>query len=168
MLDRAIESLPSDKSLEQRALQQQSLTRPELSVVLAYGKLFAYDKIMDTTLSDSPENLELLEQYFPKVLQEQYMAQIHRHPLRRELIATKMSNEMVNYLGPCFLAEVMVLTQQSPQAILETYLHLRHKLNLPSKWKAIQYMHVSVHQQYDGFRHITGLLKEAIVDRLQK
>jgi glutamate dehydrogenase len=167
-LDRAVEDLPSDKMLEHRETHKESLTRPELSIALAYGKLFAYDNIMATNLPDSADTLHFLEDYFPKILQENYRHHIHTHALRREITTTQLANEMVNYLGPCFLSEMMLMTKQPAQAIVETYLNFRQKLDLPNKWHAIQYMEVPVTQQYDCFRDIIKILRETVVQKLIK
>ncbi|WP_268161972.1 NAD-glutamate dehydrogenase domain-containing protein, partial [Pasteurella multocida] len=42
-LDRAIEFLPSDEEIARRQKAGQGLTNPELSVLLAYGKMWVYD-----------------------------------------------------------------------------------------------------------------------------
>ena len=49
-LDRAVEFLPDDMELAERAqARQQPLTRPELAVLLAYAKLALYDDLLDST-----------------------------------------------------------------------------------------------------------------------
>ena len=82
-LDRAIEFLPSEDALVARAKVQQPLTRPELSVLLAYVKNTLVD---DLIASDFPDDAQLeadLFSYFPKMLVERFGDAIKAHRLRR-------------------------------------------------------------------------------------
>ena len=47
-LDRAVEFLPDDMEIAERVRRQQPLTRPELSVLLAYAKLSLYADLLDS------------------------------------------------------------------------------------------------------------------------
>jgi len=64
-LDRALEFLPSEEALKDRRKQGSGLTRPELSLLLAYSKIWLYNQLIH---SDVPEDRYLsneLERYFP-------------------------------------------------------------------------------------------------------
>ena len=50
----------------------------------------------------TPTSLPRSIGYFPEPLPEQYAAEIERHPLRREIIATVLVNSMVNRAGTTF------------------------------------------------------------------
>ncbi|MBV9993938.1 MAG: NAD-glutamate dehydrogenase [Caulobacteraceae bacterium] len=100
-LDRALEGLPDAAEIERRVKEGRGLTRPELAVLLAYGKI---DLFHDTTASaapDDPHFLATLLAYFPKALGG-FEDQMRRHPLRREIIATVIGNDLVNRCGPTF------------------------------------------------------------------
>src|SRR5690606_42099175 len=56
-LDRAVEFLPDDKALAERARNEQPLTRPEIAVLLAYAKL----TLSDALLSRSEEHTSELQ-----------------------------------------------------------------------------------------------------------
>ena len=105
-LDRALEALPDDLAI--KALQDagKGLSRPELAVLMAYAKLHLFDEIIATDLPDAPELEAELLGYFPKVLAERFGPEIKQHGLRREIIATVMSNEIVNKGGPTFVAGI--------------------------------------------------------------
>ena len=74
------------------------LTVPELAFLFAHTKIMVYDALLD---SDVPEDRYLaheLRRYFPTPLRERFAARMHAHPLRREIIASSVANEVVNRL----------------------------------------------------------------------
>ena len=65
-LDRAVEFLPGDEALEERAKRGEGLTRPELAVLLAYAKLSLDDHILRSDVPDDPYFDGELTRYFPE------------------------------------------------------------------------------------------------------
>ncbi|WP_164157394.1 NAD-glutamate dehydrogenase, partial [Sandarakinorhabdus rubra] len=107
-LDRSVEGLAGDEALAQRAAAGEGLTRPELAVVMAYAKMAAYDALVASDVVDDPLLEADLIAAFPVAMQEAHRAAILSHRLRRELVATKLANELVNRAGlttPFELAE---------------------------------------------------------------
>ncbi|MFT3997195.1 MAG: NAD-glutamate dehydrogenase, partial [Asticcacaulis sp.] len=100
-LDRKVEGLPTNAQLEARKAQNTGLYRPELAVVLAYGKIVLFDDLIETPAIDDPVFEEALVDYFPKPLHG-FIDDIRAHRLHREIVATVLCNEMVNILGPSF------------------------------------------------------------------
>ncbi|MBC7505838.1 MAG: NAD-glutamate dehydrogenase, partial [Sandarakinorhabdus sp.] len=105
-LDRKVEGLPADDVLIQRARNADGsgsgLERPELAVVMAYAKMAIYDALIDTSahgLIDDALLVPDLHAAFPAAMQGRYAAAVDGHRLRRELIATKLANEIVNRGG---------------------------------------------------------------------
>jgi glutamate dehydrogenase len=72
---------------------------------MAYGKLDLFDELVKSEAPDDPAFAILLETYFPKEVRGFRKAQSH-HRLRREIIATRLSNRMVNLMGPVFHAQM--------------------------------------------------------------
>jgi glutamate dehydrogenase len=98
-LARSVEALPDERALVERRRDGQALTGPELSVLLAYAKLETGDKVLNSELPDDPAFEELLSCYFPAQLRERFPAAVIAHPLRREIIATALTNRAVNIAG---------------------------------------------------------------------
>ncbi len=95
-LDRKIEFLPDENTLNAREKLGLGLTRPELSILLAYAKLYLHDMIL---ASDAPDDTYFehdLLNYFPVALRKAYPETITTHRLRREIIATQLANSIVN------------------------------------------------------------------------
>ncbi len=103
LLDRAIEFLPDDGVIADRLQHDQSLTRPEISVLMAYAKIVLYDRLLASSVPDDPYLSTQLFRYFPVRLQKKYADEINGHKLRREIIATMLANSMINRGGPAFM-----------------------------------------------------------------
>ena len=102
LLDRAIEYLPSEDVVAERKAQSLGLTRPEIAVLLSYSKITLYQDLLDGTLPDDPSlETELLD-YFPAAIRDAHGEPIRNHRLRRELIATVITNQLVNTMGMAF------------------------------------------------------------------
>jgi glutamate dehydrogenase len=102
VLDRALEDLPSDKQFGDRMQAGQGLSEPELAVLLSYTKNLMQEELLETDLPDDPFLRGALHAYFPEPIRERYPEQVDEHPLRREIIATMVVNEMVNGAGTTF------------------------------------------------------------------
>lgn len=106
LLDRAVAGLPDAAALADRIAAGQPLTRPELSALLPFAKLWLAEAIEAGDLPDDPALLPLLEEYFPTELRRDFAPFIARHRLRRELLATILANAVANRLGPAELARL--------------------------------------------------------------
>ena len=106
LLDRSVEFLPSDSEIGERRLRGQSLTRPELAVMLAYAKISLFQDLLDSDVPDDPYLARELFRYFPKAISERFRNAVEAHRLRREIIATMLANSMINRGGPSFVARV--------------------------------------------------------------
>ena len=137
-LDRALEFLPDDEEIADRRARRQGLTRPELAVLLAYAKLFLYDALLQSDLPDDPLLVSDLKRYFPKVLQKSFETEIAEHTLRREIIATFVTNSMVNRAGTTFVSEMMEITGCAPSDIARAYAIVRDACGLRPLWTEIE------------------------------
>jgi glutamate dehydrogenase len=103
-LDRAVEGLPSTETFRRLRDAGQGLARPELAVIMAYAKLDLFASIVGSAAPDDPAFEEMLTGYFPREL-EKYGEARKRHRLRREIIATMLSNRIVNMTGASFAVQ---------------------------------------------------------------
>jgi glutamate dehydrogenase len=137
-LDRAIEFLPDDEALAQRAASKRGLTRPELAVLLAYAKNVTYADLLASSLPDAPELEAELVGYFPHRMQKLATDDLKTHRLRREIIATQIANAMINRMGPSFIVEMQSRTGRSPDDIARAYRITRDVFELPTLWREIE------------------------------
>lgn len=118
-LSRRIEYLPSNSQLAERQQYGLGLTRPELSVLLAYAKIVIKQELLAENLVDDEKWHSLLQRYFPRVLVEKFNTQISKHPLRREIVATQLTNHLVNRYGISCIYRLQEETEKSCSEIVD-------------------------------------------------
>ncbi|GAA1263791.1 NAD-glutamate dehydrogenase [Sphaerisporangium rubeum] len=138
LLDRELESLPSDKQMAERRQSGLGLTAPEFSVLLAYTKLTADHELLASDLPDDPFLEPWLVSYFPSALRERFRKTMDAHPLRREIIATGVVNDLVNMSGITFLFRFGEETGASTPDITRAYLVSREVFGMPAFWRAVE------------------------------
>jgi glutamate dehydrogenase len=137
LLDRQIEFLPTDKEIAERKARGQGLTRPELSVLLSYSKIVLFQQLLN---SDVPEDAYLskeLIRYFPKPLQDKYAKGMQEHRLKREIIATVVTNSMVNRMGATFTLRMQEDSGRSPSEVAKAFTITRETLDIRDMWAQI-------------------------------
>ncbi|WP_406667773.1 NAD-glutamate dehydrogenase [Gallaecimonas sp. GXIMD1310] len=136
-LDRALEFLPSEDELAERAAQGRGLTRPELSVLVAYGKMVLKEQFNVPDITEDPYHSRLLLANFPAVLQERYYGAMESHPLRGEIIATQLANRITNDMGLNFVHRMMDETGASAVDIAHSYAMAAAILDMRTLWSDI-------------------------------
>src|SRR5262249_50554167 len=109
-LERDVEFLPETEEMAERRAGGQGLTRPELSVLLAYGKRSVSAARLAGELPDSRSLASDLTRYFPPRIVERFGHLLTEHPLRREIIATIAANDIVNSQGVTFVSRMVTET----------------------------------------------------------
>ncbi|MBM3647680.1 MAG: NAD-glutamate dehydrogenase [Alphaproteobacteria bacterium] len=137
-LDRAVELLPDSVAMRTRGQNQQYLTRPELSVLLAYAKIDLNEQILDSDLPDDPLLDGELLRYFPTALRERHEPTIRAHRLRREIVALQVVNSLINRCGPTFVRGVAARTGASAAAIARVFALVRDAWKLRDLWGEIE------------------------------
>ena len=136
-LDRTLEGLPDAANIAERAKAGRGLTRPELSVLLAYGKLDLFDDIIASTAPDDAWLFKLLEDYFPKPL-GRFDDEMKRHRLRREIIATAIDNDMVNLCGPTFPGRLRAAAGCDTATLVTAFEAARQTLRFSEAWARVE------------------------------
>ncbi len=136
-LNRAVEVLPDDEVIAEREAAKQGLVRPEIAVLMSYAKIWLYEELLNSDLPDDPTLLKDLANYFPTPLKKKYTEEIRRHRLCREIIATHITNSMINRVGGTFVHHFMEKTGMSPPDIARAYTIAREVLNLRDLWENI-------------------------------
>lgn len=99
-LNREVEFLPTDQQIRDRyAATGESLNGPELAVLAAYVKIYLTAELEKTDIADDPYLESVLTDYFPPALVERFGEHLDTHPLRKQIICTRIANEMVNLGG---------------------------------------------------------------------
>ncbi len=120
-LNRAVEGLPATEAMHALAAQGKGLTRPEISVLLAYAKNTLFVDLIDTKVADDPLMMQVLKDYFPKALHK-FDAAMSGHRLRREIIVSRLINLIIDVCGPVFTLRMQEQTQGSLDKIAEAFI----------------------------------------------
>ena len=137
-LNRELEFIPTDDEISDRAASDRGLTRPELSVLTAYGKMVLKDQLNIPALTDNAYHGKLLISAFPQELRERFAEQMQQHPLRAEIIATKLTNNMVNDMGHNFVYRMQEETGADIVEITNAYSVVKGVFGIGELWEAIE------------------------------
>jgi glutamate dehydrogenase len=138
LLDRALEALPTERQMNERAQHKLGLTPPEMSVLLAYTKNTLYDRLIGSSLPDDPFLRGELHAYFPSALQDRYPFEIDEHPLRREIITTRLVNNMVNNAGTTFEFRLSMETGADLEDLARAHTVARVVFDMQELWAAVR------------------------------
>src|SRR3954454_3925123 len=137
-LDRALEALPDADVVAERRQAGLGLTQPELAVVMAYSKITLYVSLLESDLPEDPALTGELARYFPAPLPERFADEMARHRLRREIIATRVANDMVDRAGTTFMFRLREDTGASHADIARASLVARDVFEMRSLWREIE------------------------------
>jgi len=159
-LNRSLEFLPTDEEIAERRKAGEGLTRPELAITLSYGKIWLYRALIH---SDVPEDAYLsteLARYFPTPVQKRFAARLKKHRLRREIIATAITNSLINRMGPVFPVRAQDDTGADPAAIARAYSIAREVFAARYIWNQIEALdnRIPAAVQYTAMSQTTRLL----------
>ena len=123
LLDRDAEGLPSWDQLSSRKEEHQSLTRPELAVLLSYAKLHLQAALLSSDLPDDPSTADYFFDYFPfEAVHAVGRERAVNHKLRREIVACQMTNDLVDLMGSTFIDRLSHETGREPTEIARAWL----------------------------------------------
>ncbi len=162
-LQRDLEFLPDDKALQERKLSGIGLTKPGISVLLAYSKIQVKQAILQSDVPEDDSLDEFLFEAFPTPLRKKYAKELKKHSLRRELVATVLSNAMINEMGFAFVYRMADETGAPVAAIVRAFAAVRKIFQLEELWNAIDSLdnQIPAQQQYNLIIPIVRLIRRA-------
>jgi len=135
-LDRKIEVLPDAEALSQLKSHGRGLSRPEAAVLMAYAKIWLFDEIIASGAPDDPHFRDELFAYFPEPLHA-FEGAVEAHRLRREIVATRLSNELVDTCGMTFAYRAHESTGASLPEVALSYEAARRIFDLSQFARAV-------------------------------
>jgi glutamate dehydrogenase len=162
-LNRAIEFIPDDKSLQERKGSGRSLTAPELCVLLAYSKILLKDEILVSTVPEDPYLSRIISTAFPSIIRKDYHDHMLQHSLRREIIATQLSNVIINKMGITYVSRVQEETGANIPAIVSAYAISHEIFNIGQVWESIEALdnQVSAEIQIEMMLSVSRLVRRS-------
>jgi glutamate dehydrogenase len=159
-LDRRVEGLPDDVRIAEMKAIGQALTRPEIAVLTAYSKIELFDEIVASTAPDDPFFRDTLAQYFPEPL-ARFGEEMQSHRLRREIIATVLSNQIVNMMGATFPERLKRSAEVGAGSMVVAFAAARRIFRLDEAWDAVSALDLKVSSpaQIALYREISAVLR---------
>jgi len=120
-LDREGEFLPGAEEIATYG-SGVGLTRPEISVILAYSKMLTFESLLDSSDFENSFFNRFLYSYFPEEVVRRFVKDLDKHPLRKEIIATEIANCFTDLMGPVFLHQQLATRDKLPETTILSFL----------------------------------------------
>ena len=146
-LNRALEFLPDDETLDARQAQGQGLTRPELAILTSYAKANLKEDLAQADIASDEYVARFAHNAFPVPLRETYPEYIDNHQLRRELVATQVANDLVNHMGISFAQRLIDSTGVGAGDMAKAYIIARDTHRLSENWSGLEALDYQVDAQ---------------------
>ncbi len=168
-LNRTVEYLPFAEDIAALRQQELGMTRPELAVLLAYAKLWIFDELTASSTPDDPVYERELFDYFPAALHG-FTKPVVSHQLRREIIATIISNEIIDTCGVAFAQRVVETTGVDFPTVALAYQSARLIYNLGEYADAVNALDnkVPASLQLALYMEAASLLREQVFHLLSE
>ncbi len=162
-LDRELEFIPDDEQLRSRKAVDIGFTRPELAVLTAYSKARLKQTLVDSTLPEDPVVASVLAEAFPDLINQRFGEALKEHRLRREIIAMRVANDMINSGGITFAHRLKESTGASDEAIARGFMFASRVYRRDQFLAAVNALDFKVDTaiQYQMLDRTSGLLRGA-------
>ena len=137
-LNRALEFMPNHEQFEERSAKNEFLTRPELSVLTSYTKMFLKQELLSADYINDKYLDEYLFSSFPKSFGKKFEKEILQHPLRSELSSTQLANTVVNLLGPSVIFRMTDSTGASVAEVVRAAVIAKDIFQIEQYWYEIE------------------------------
>ena len=156
-------SCPTTRNCSVGARAVKGCAGPELAVLLSYSKITLFSQLLE---SDVPEDSWLSDEavnYFPAAIRERYARYVPTHRLKREIIATQVTNSLVNRMGSTFVMRMQEDTGAAPGDVARAYSIAREIFNAREFWCAIEALDNKVDSslQISAMLEMWGLMRQA-------
>jgi glutamate dehydrogenase len=159
-----VEFLPDSEVLESRLRTQQGYTRPELAILLAYDKMNLKQRLLGTRLLEESELRHYLYDYFPEVLSQRFGELIGEHPLSREIVATQLTNLIIDCLGLGFVHRLVAETGEDQRKVIRAIVGVMEILDLDSSLSRVFALDatVKVEEQYRAVKGFSEAIRSMV------
>ncbi|MGN7678303.1 MAG: NAD-glutamate dehydrogenase [Anaplasma sp.] len=151
ILDRGIEFLPSDEEIARMISESRGLEAPQIAVLIAYTRTYIKGEIIKSNLlkhsSSSAYESQYLLSYFPESIRNRFEKYIRQHKLKHEILATCISNDIVNRMGCVFVSHIESMGIAT-DTIARIYVAITQIYNLRDIWSELDRIDGTVDVDY--------------------
>jgi len=162
VIDRDLENLPDEEQLRERVAHGRGLTRPELAVLFSWSKITLYQDLVRSEVPEDPYLSRELKDYFPVLLQQRFAELMPEHRLKREIIAMRVTNNLVNRMGAYFVMRIREDTGVESSTVAKAFTVAREVLEARACWRLLEQYDASVsaNVQNTVYLEIWNLLRQ--------
>ena len=121
-VDRRAERIPNAQQFQQFQSGGAGIPRPVLSVLLSAAKMALFDRLVASPLPGDPFLKGLHAEYFPRTLRKAHDPAGVAHPLEKQIVATMVTNKVMDQAGVAFVADAAADTGTSWPEVARAYL----------------------------------------------
>ena len=107
-------------------------------MLLSYSKIRLYQQLLDSDIPEEGFFADELLRYFPEQLQERFAHLMTAHRLKREIIATQVTNSLVNRMGVTFVMRMRDDTGATAAEVARAYTVARELMDARDYWERVQ------------------------------
>lgn len=162
-LNRALEFLPDDDVLAERKAQQYGLAQSELSILISYVKADMKEALMQMDHEGDKYLLQPVESAFPQELVNDFKQAVEQHPLKKEIIATQIANDIFNHMSISFVERLQQSTGAAHADIAKAYMAAKEIFALDDIWQSVEDLDYKVESdlQYHMMLRASRLIRRA-------
>ena len=97
-----------------------------------------YPKVLASAMPDDPALDSVLRAYFPRRIVEATGELYREHRLRREIVATFVTNDVVNSLGIAWVWQMMAETGAEAAEVVRSYWIAREVTGAVARWEEVE------------------------------
>lgn len=162
-IDLKLEFLPDNEVLAARRVAGKGLTRPEIAILLAYSKIILKSEIIQSDLPEDDYLNHFIDFAFPALLRKPpYGKLLPQHRLRREIMATQLSNLLITDMGITFVYQMYDETNASLPNIVRAYVITLEIFNLEELWETVETLAIPAQLQFDLTQEIVRLMRRSV------
>ena len=163
LLNKKSECLPSNKEINTYKTENLGFLKPHMAVLMAYEKMRIYQQLLNSNIPSIPYCQKFLLLYFPTNIQNIATHSIQNHPLKKEIIATLLTNHIVHSTGISCLYEMKCHTASSYPEIAGAYLFAEELLNIQNIRQKLYSLNLPATTLYQKLKNIEHILKSNIL-----
>jgi glutamate dehydrogenase len=162
-LNRALEFLPTDEALTERKGRKEGLSQAELSILISYVKADMKEALIHADLGDDKYMQQPIETAFPASLNKKLPEAVNNHPLKKEIIATQIANDIFNHMSISYLDRMQQSTGVTHADTAKAYIATKEIFALNDIWGAIESLDYKVgsEAQYHMMLRVSRLVRRA-------
>ncbi|RZB12605.1 NAD-glutamate dehydrogenase [Ehrlichia minasensis] len=151
VLNRDIEFLPSDEEITKMSAEMKGFTCPQIAILIAYTRTFIKNEVMLSNIFHHSSHLlnlyesQYLLSYFPQYIRDNFSQYIRQHPLKKEILATCIVNDIVNRMGCIFVNHIIENIGITVEDVIKIYVITTHIYNLYEIWKTLDELDSKIH-----------------------